>query len=126
MLENVTSFDEKIYLNTCRDIENELVVRNQYENFEDASASSKVLVNAAIKKKYKTRLINRALINCENRNNCPFGCLSGAKQSLDLNYHKQILKLGGKINSNQKVLKIEVENKRASKLIIYDKIKNNT
>ena len=119
-------FDEKLYFSNCKNIENNLLVRQQYKNFEIASASSQVLVDAAIEKNFKTRKINRALINCKNHNNCPFGCTSGAKQSLDLNYHKKILKLGGQINSNKKVLKIEVENDRASKLIIFDKIKNKT
>lgn len=57
--------------------------------FEEYDQDSKYLEKRAKKLGLKVVKARRALVGCKRNNNCPSGCLSGAKQSLDKVYFKK-------------------------------------
>lgn len=115
--------DENFFLNDnffreCEKVEKKLINYSKKDEFEYQSNSSKILINAAKKKNYVTKPTRLAFNNLHIDHNSPFGCKDGNKNSLDRNYHKDIIKLGGQIISDTKVLKIIHENELIKSIVI--------
>ncbi len=112
-------FSSEDFYNECKKIENKLVFKENI-NQETLSNSSRILINAAKKKNYKTQPAKLAFNNLNINHNSPFGCHKGNKRSLDKNYHKEIFSLGGKISSGTKVLKIIKNKNKITEILIQN------
>lgn len=117
--------NENFFLNDeffkiCNDVKNILVPKNQTNDNNIISGSSEILLKAAKAKKYKTKPTNLAFKETNIQHNGPFGCTSGSKNSLDKNYHNLIKKLGGRIESNSKVIKLTSNGNFIKKLILQN------
>ena len=106
------------FFEECKIIENNLIPPKKNDNFEILSNSSKILIDAAKKKEFTTKPTRLAFSNLNIDHNRPFGCKSGFKNSLDKNYHKNILNWGGRIISGTKVLNIKHNKNQISKIIV--------
>jgi choline dehydrogenase-like flavoprotein len=83
--------------------------------------SSRLLEIGAKKLGLSTKQAPRAVINCVNSNHCALGCPSGAKQSLDKTFLKEIVSLGGKIYSNKKLEKIFFRRNSVNEIQVFNK-----
>lgn len=81
---------------------------------------SNLLANNAKKLNFSTRLAGRAVINCKNHNRCPFGCTSGAKQSLDRVFLKELNQHNFKLYNKSKLVKIITKKNLINEIVIYD------
>jgi choline dehydrogenase-like flavoprotein len=106
------------FFKECQIVENNLIPESKNSTPENVSNSSKILIDAAKKKNYITKPAKLAFNNINIDHNKPFGCNTGTKNSLDKNYHKNILNKGGKIISGTKVLKIIYEKNVITKIIV--------
>ena len=105
------------FFQECALVEKNLLNECKKNDFDFLSNSSEILINAAKKKNYITKSTKLAFNNLHIDHNSPFGCKEGNKNSLDKNYHKNILDLGGQIISETKVLKIIHKNELVKEII---------
>jgi len=99
---------------------NERILNVSLANNE-GNYSSKLLEMGAKKLGLSTKQAPRAVINCINSNHCALGCPSGAKQSLNKTFLKEIISLGGKIYSNKKLETIFFKGNSVNEIQIFNK-----
>ena len=99
---------------------NERILNVSLANNE-GNYSSKLLEMGAKKLGLSTKQAPRAVINCINSNHCALGCPSGAKQSLNKTFLKEIISLGGKIYSNKKLETIFFKGNSVNEIRIFNK-----
>jgi choline dehydrogenase-like flavoprotein len=107
-LENLTQYFETVE-------EDMHVVRHKPE--EKENLDSLKLLMAAEQLGWKHAMVPRAVIDCKNRNLCPTGCPSGAKQSSLETYLPRAMKNGACIFSNCRAIKIDHSGRKARKVI---------
>jgi len=91
------------------------VVRHEIE--ENGNLDSLKLLKASEQLGWKYVMVPRAVKDCKNRNLCPTGCPSGAKQSALETYIPRAMKNGARIFSRCRAVKIIHSNGKAKKII---------
>jgi choline dehydrogenase-like flavoprotein len=86
-------------------IEQDLSISIQ-EDKHDSNMISKLLVRGCQQLNWHYESVPRAQIDCENRNRCPTGCPSGAKQSMLVTYLPDAVSHGTRVYANARVVKI--------------------
>lgn len=98
-------------------VENDLhVIRHDLE--ENENLDSLKVFEASKRLKWKSVMVPRAVKNCDNRNQCPTGCPTGAKQSTLETYLPRALKSGARIFSGCRAIKIVHSSNKATKVIV--------
>ena len=112
-LEGYGQKDLERHFNT---IEKDLhVVRHVLEKNENLD--SLALHKASEQLGWKSVMVPRAVKDCDNKNLCPTGCPTGAKQSTLETYLPRALTNGARIFSRCRAMKIIHSNKKAKKII---------
>ncbi len=91
------------------------VVREELE--EKKNLDSLKLLKASEQLGWKYVMVPRAVKDCKNKNLCPTGCPSGAKQSALETYIPRAMKHGARIFSRCRAIKIVHSNTKAKKII---------
>ena len=91
------------------------VVRHEPEERENLDSLK--LLKASEQLGWKYVMVPRAVKDCNNRNLCPTGCPSGAKQSALKTYLPRAMKKGARIFSRCRAVKILHSNGKANKVI---------
>ncbi len=93
------------------------VVSHEIEN--DENLDSLKLLKASEQLGWKCVMATRAVKDCKNRNLCPTGCPSGAKQSMLETYLPRAMKNGARIFSRCRAIKIIHSDRKAKKIIAW-------
>lgn len=91
------------------------VVRHERE--EKENLDSLKLLKASEELNWRYVMVPRAVKDCTNKNLCPTGCPTGAKQSTLETYIPRAMKNGARIFSRCRAIKIVHSNKKAKKII---------
>ena len=91
------------------------------EELTENDIDSKILLNGCKKFNWKIEKCERFLKHCKRNNQCPIGCPSGSKQSMNVTYHKKLHENGINIVHSCYVDKIESSNDKAVFLIAKNK-----
>ncbi len=94
------------------------------EKLTENDLDSKILLNGCKKLNWKIEKCERFLKHCKRNNQCPIGCPSGSKQSMNVTYHKKLHENGINIVHNCYVDKIISSSDKAVFLIAKNKIDN--
>ncbi len=112
----LSGYDQDALIPHFESIERDLnVVIREPEN--DANLDSMVLRAGADQLGWKHVMIPHAVKDCTNRNLCPTGCPTGAKQSMLESYLPRALDRGARIITGSRALRIRHEGGRASSVV---------
>jgi choline dehydrogenase-like flavoprotein len=109
-------YDEKALAVHFESIEDVLSVTRQRLD-TDSNLDSVALAKGANKLNWKYVMVPRAVKNCRNKNFCPTGCISGAKQSMLETYLPTAVRNGSRIFANLRAKRIDHSNGKATKVV---------